>query len=99
MQKKPDVLFVAVPVKMVDAAGVEGARPADDAVHFISLLQKELAQIGAVLAGDSGNQGFFHGVTFSRMLYGLNIQARRSFYNPPRGLFANFIESVFGEGD
>jgi hypothetical protein len=36
---------------MIDSPCVEGGRTAANAMHFISLLQKERGQIGAVLAG------------------------------------------------
>jgi hypothetical protein len=59
---------VRVPVDVVQAAGVEGARPTDDAMDFVAFGQQELGQacaecsrsIRAVLAGDAGDQCFFH---------------------------------------
>jgi hypothetical protein len=46
-------------VEVIDAAGVEAAGPPLDAVHRIALLQQQLGQIGAVLAGNAGDQGCF----------------------------------------
>jgi hypothetical protein len=58
---------VRVPVDVVQAAGVEGAGAADDAMHLVAFGQEELGQacaersrsIGAVLAGDAGDEGLF----------------------------------------
>ncbi len=46
-------------VEMVDALGVERAGAADDAVHLVALGEQQFREIGTVLAGDSGNEGFF----------------------------------------
>jgi hypothetical protein len=51
---------VRVAVKVVDAAGVEGRGTADDAMHLVTLREQEFGEIGTVLAGDAGDQGFFH---------------------------------------
>ena len=51
------VLHVAHPfveVEVLDAARVERRRAADDAVHVVAFLQKELCEEGAVLARDAG---------------------------------------------
>ena len=40
--------------------GIEGARPADDAVDFVTLLQQQIGEIRTVLAGDAGDERFFH---------------------------------------
>ncbi len=63
---------VGIVIEMVDAVGVEQTRPPHQAVHLIALLQQEFAQIGAVLAGDAGNQCAFCHVT--------------SQYPPPRAM-------------
>src|SRR5688572_12341138 len=60
MEKQPDAVDVRVGVKMVDARGVEGAGPPDDAVDFVPLLEKQIGQITAILPGDSGDQCFCH---------------------------------------
>jgi hypothetical protein len=52
---------VRVLVDVIDAFGVEGRGPALDAVHGVALFQQEFRQVGAVLAGDAGNQGGFLG--------------------------------------
>ena len=47
---------------MVDPGGVEGRGTALDAVDFVALAEKEFGQVGAVLTGNPGDQGFFHGL-------------------------------------
>jgi hypothetical protein len=54
------VAVVGIPVYMVQATDVETAGPADDAVDFVAFGQKKFGQIGAILAGDAGNQCFLH---------------------------------------
>jgi glutaminyl-peptide cyclotransferase len=44
---------------VVDAVGVEGAGAADDAVDLVALGQQELGEVGAVLAGDAGDECAF----------------------------------------
>ena len=53
----PVPMWVAIDV--VNPAGIECTRPADQAVYFISLSQQQLSQIGAILASDSGYYSFF----------------------------------------
>ena len=53
------VLHMRVLVEMVDAVGVEEGGAALDAVDNVALLQQELGQIGAVLAGNAGNESNF----------------------------------------
>ena len=56
------VRLVRVLVEMVDAVGVEQRTAALDAVDDVALGQQEFGQVGAVLAGDAGDQGgFVHG--------------------------------------
>ena len=57
---RPAVGDVRVLVQVVDPLGIEGRRPPLDAMDFVALGQQELRQIGAVLAGDAGDEGFFH---------------------------------------
>jgi hypothetical protein len=62
---KPDVFFVQVPVEMIHTTGVEGGRPALDAVHQVILPQQQFSQVGAVLTGDAGNECGCHWVLLS----------------------------------
>ncbi|RUP51220.1 hypothetical protein BC936DRAFT_149370 [Jimgerdemannia flammicorona] len=41
---------------MLNTAGVEGRRAADDAVDLVIFLQEELGEIGTILAGDTCGQ-------------------------------------------
>ncbi len=61
MEDEIAVLHVRILVEMVDAVGVEEGGAALDAVDDIALLQQELGQIGAVLAGNAGDECDFCG--------------------------------------
>ena len=52
--------------EMVDAAPVEGRGPPHHPVDLIAFVEQKLREVGAVLAGDAGDQGFFHRAEFSR---------------------------------
>lgn len=45
---------------MVNPARIECTRAADDAMHFVSLVEQELRQVGSILSGDACDYGFFH---------------------------------------
>ena len=62
MQHEATIGLVWVLVQVVDSLRVEGRGPALDAVHFVALLEQEFCQVGAVLAGDAGDQSLLHGV-------------------------------------
>ena len=49
---------------MLDARSQQIASAPHDAVHRVPLFQKQLAQIGAVLTGDPGNQRDYVGILF-----------------------------------
>jgi len=51
--------LVRVLVEVVDAVGVEQRTAALDAVDFVAFVEQEFSQIGAVLAGNAGDEGFF----------------------------------------
>jgi hypothetical protein len=59
VEDQAPVLFVRILVEVVDAAGVEGRRAPDHAVHFVAFVEKELREVGAVLTGDAGDQRTF----------------------------------------
>jgi len=50
---------MGVAVEVVDTRAVDRARPPDDAVDFVVFGEKELGEVGAVLAGDAGDKCFF----------------------------------------
>jgi hypothetical protein len=51
--------LVRIEIEMINAVRIEEGGSALDAVDLVSLLQKKFGQIGAVLAGDAGNQCSF----------------------------------------
>jgi hypothetical protein len=56
-----DVADEVLHVEVLDARGIEGGRPADDAMDFVTLTEKELGEVGTVLAGDAGDEcALFH---------------------------------------
>ena len=57
VHEEAHALLVGVDVEVVDALGVEGARAALHAVDDVALLEQQLGEVGAVLAGDAGDQG------------------------------------------
>ena len=59
----PRLRVMEILVEVVDPFRVEGAGPADEAVDLIALAEQEFRQVGAVLAGDAGNQCFLHDKT------------------------------------
>ena len=46
-------------IKVIDPGGIKTAGSALDAMHHIALLEQELRQVAAVLAGDAGDQSCF----------------------------------------
>ena len=60
MKKHPDTVDVRIGLKMIDARRVKRARPANDPVNFVALLEQEIREITSVLTGDTGNKRFFH---------------------------------------
>ena len=59
MQDEVAVVDVRILVQVVDAVGVEQRRAALDAVHLVALLEQELGQVGAILAGHARDQSDF----------------------------------------
>ena len=60
VQDEAAPLLVRILVEVVDAVGVEQRGAAFDAMHFVAFAQQEFGEIGAVLAGDAGDESFFH---------------------------------------
>ena len=55
MQQHPGLAFMTIHMKMIDPAGVETGRPANQAVDLVSPGQQKFGQVGTVLAGNPGN--------------------------------------------
>src|ERR1051325_4122934 len=60
MEAETAPVLVEVRVNSVQAVGVEAARASFDTVDFIALLQQKFGEVGAVLAGDAGDERTFH---------------------------------------
>jgi len=60
MEKETDVGEMWVLIEVVDATAVQTARAADEAADLVAFGKKEFGQVRAVLAGDAGDEGFFH---------------------------------------
>jgi hypothetical protein len=56
-------LFMGILIEVVDSIGVKKGGPALDAVDLVAFFQQQFSEIGSVLAGDAGNEGFFHSVS------------------------------------
>ncbi len=56
VQEEPRVWLVLVLVQVFEPHGVERARTADDAMHLVPFFQQQLGQVGAILAGDAGDE-------------------------------------------
>ena len=59
VEKQASTVNFFIAPQMLDARSQQIASAPHDAVHRVPLFQKQLAQIGAVLTGDSGNQRDF----------------------------------------
>jgi hypothetical protein len=57
VQKELAIRRMWILVEMVNAIGLEQRRPPPDTVDDVSLFQKKLGQIRAILAGNAGDQG------------------------------------------
>jgi hypothetical protein len=56
-----DVADEILHVEMLDARRVERGRAADEAMDFVALTEEKLGEVGAVLAGDTGDEcALFH---------------------------------------
>src|SRR5207253_6358538 len=56
VQEQPHAVNVRIDIKMIDAGGVEGARPPDYSVNLVAFFQQQIGQITSILAGDPGDQ-------------------------------------------
>ena len=56
MQHERPVHVVDVMVEMLDPLGAERARSTHETMHLVPLVEEEFGKIGAILAGDPGDQ-------------------------------------------
>jgi hypothetical protein len=56
VQDEPPLALVRILVEMIDTIGIEERRTALDAVDFVTLLQQELREVGAVLPRGARDQ-------------------------------------------
>src|SRR5688572_20784224 len=61
MQEQAGVGLVGIHIQVIDPLRIELARATDEAVHFVALVQRQLGQVRAVLAGDAGDEGLLGG--------------------------------------
>jgi hypothetical protein len=52
---------VGITIEVVDPAGVELARTPYEAMDLVALVQQKFGEVGAILAGDPGDEGAGHG--------------------------------------
>jgi hypothetical protein len=57
MQLEAGIVGVRVFINVIDALGVKQRGTALDAADFLAFGQKKLSEVGAVLAGDAGDEG------------------------------------------
>ena len=59
---------------MIDPKRIERTAPADDAVYSISFVKQQLGEVTAVLAGNSGDKGGFHIISFRLYIFDTILQ-------------------------
>jgi hypothetical protein len=60
MEAEAAAVFVEIAIDAIQTVGIEAAGAPFESVDFIALPQQEFGQVGAVLAGDAGNECAFH---------------------------------------
>ena len=60
MQHELTALLMGALIQMIDAVGIKQRGTSFDTMYLVPFVQKKFSQIGAVLAGDAGDQSFFH---------------------------------------
>jgi hypothetical protein len=55
VKKQPAAFRMGILDQMVYSPGIERRRPSSDSMHFVTFLQQERREIGAVLAGYASN--------------------------------------------
>ena len=65
VQEKPPVGFMRVLIEVVDSLCVKKRRAPFDAVDLITFVEEKFCQVGAILTGDTRDQGCLSHVCFS----------------------------------
>ena len=60
MKKQPFLINIFVSAQMFDPRPQQIACPANNSMHGVTFAQKQLAKIGTVLTGNTGDEGLFH---------------------------------------
>lgn len=55
---------------MIDALGIEVGGSADEAVDLVAFVEEEFGEVGAVLTGDAGDQGYSRSGSGSGVIVG-----------------------------
>ena len=77
VQDEAAIGLVRILVEVVDPVGVEQRGAALDAVHLVAFAEQELGEVGAVLAGDAGDECYaFHRLRWSKSQQNHNIVVR-----------------------
>jgi hypothetical protein len=69
MEKQSNIRQMRVLIEVVDAATVKTAGASDDPVDLVALVEQEFGRVGAVLACDAGDEGFFHSIPLSGSIF------------------------------
>ena len=59
VENQSRIKFVRVFIKVINPASIEGGCTTFDSVYLIALFEQQLGEVGAILAGNAGDQGFF----------------------------------------
>ena len=87
MEKEARVFVVGIPIEVVDPIRIERAGATNDTVNFVTFFEKQLGQIRAILARNSGDQCLFHRLRKDHLRLALSIRMRR-FRGRPTRLFS-----------
>ena len=59
MQDETRMRDLRILIEVIDAGGIEGRRPALDAMDVVAFGKQQFREVGAVLTRDAGDQGSF----------------------------------------
>src|SRR5690606_4518969 len=73
VELEEEILFVRVLVEVVYPVSIKEGAAAVDAVHLVVLAEEEVGEVGAVLAGDAGDESCFHEKTITDTLQSASL--------------------------